>query len=91
MLIGYSRVSKSDGSQNLELQKDALIDFGVNSQYIYEDLASGRKDARPGLISCLKVLQPGNTLVVWKLDRLGRDMKHLVGLVDKLNKKQYWL
>lgn len=86
MLIGYSRVSKSDGSQNLDLQKDALIDFGVDSQYIYEDLASGRKDARPGLISCLKALQPGNTLVVWKLDRLGRDMKHLVGLVDKLNK-----
>jgi DNA invertase Pin-like site-specific DNA recombinase len=86
MLTGYVRVSKSDGSQSLDLQKDALINFGVNPEYIYEDLASGRKDARPGLINCLKALQPGNTLVVWKLDRLSRDMKHLVGLIDKLNK-----
>src|SRR4029453_4872991 len=55
---------------------------------IYEDLASGRKDDRPGLTSCLKALQPGNTLVVWKLDRLGRDLKHLVGLIDTLNQQQ---
>lgn len=87
MLIGYVRVSKSDGSQALTLQKDALIKMGLSPDYIYEDLASGRKDDRPGLKSCLKALQPGNTLVVWKLDRLGRDMKHLVGLIDELNKK----
>jgi len=87
MLIGYVRVSKSDGSQTLDLQKDALIKAGVKPEYIYEDLASGRKDARPGLESCLKALQPHNTLVVWKLDRLGRDLKHLVNLVDDLRKK----
>ncbi len=87
MLIGYIRVSKSDGSQALDLQRDALIKSGVDARYIYDDLASGRKDNRPGLNSCLKALQPGNTLVVWKLDRLGRDMKHLVNLVDELNKK----
>ncbi len=50
----------------------------------YEDLASGRFDDRPGLISCLKALQPGNTLVVWKLDRLGRNLRHLVSTVDDL-------
>ena len=58
------------------------------NQYIYEDLASGRKDNRPGLKACVKALQPGNTLVVWKLDRLGRDMKHLVTLIDELNHKK---
>ena len=87
MLIGYVRVSKSDGSQTLDLQRDALSEAGVDPCRIYEDLASGRKDDRPGLASCLKALQPGNTLVVWKLDRLGRDLKHLVGLVDTLHQR----
>jgi DNA invertase Pin-like site-specific DNA recombinase len=87
MLIGYMRVSKNDGSQTLDLQKDALIKAGIESDYIYEDLASGRKDMRPGLESCLKAVQPGNTLVVWKLDRLGRSLKHLINLVDDLRKK----
>ena len=84
MLIGYVRVSKSDGSQSLTPQQDALLAAGVESARIYQDLASGRKDERPGLSSCLKALQPGNTLVVWKLDRLGRDLKHLVNTVDEL-------
>ncbi len=87
MQIGYVRVSKSDGSQSLDLQKDALIQAGIESEYIYEDLASGRKDYRPGLEACLKALQPGNTLTVWKLDRLGRNLKHLVDLVDELKNK----
>lgn len=88
MLIGYIRVSKSDGSQILDSQRDALHNAGVKNDYIYEDLASGRKDDRPGLKACLKALQPGNTLVVWKLDRLGRDMRHLISLIDELNHKQ---
>ena len=58
---------------------------------IYEDLASGRQDDRPGMTTCLKALQPGNTLVVWKMDRLGRDLKHLVGLVETLNRRQVGL
>jgi DNA invertase Pin-like site-specific DNA recombinase len=91
MLIGYARVSKSDGSQVLDLQRDALVEAGVEASRIYEDLASGRKDDRPGLTTCLKALQPGNTLVVWKLDRLGRDLKHLVDLVDTLNQRQVGL
>ena len=87
MLIGYIRVSKSDGSQVLDLQQDALVDTGVDPHRIYQDLSSGRKDDRPGLRACLKALQPGNTLVVWKLDRLGRDLKHLINTVDDLNKR----
>ena len=88
MFIGYMRVSKQDGSQCLDLQADALIQAGVAPERIYKDLCSGRKDARPGLDACLKALQPGNTLVVWKLDRLGRDLKHLVNTVDDLRKRE---
>lgn len=71
MLIGYVRVSKSDGSQTFEAQIDALLAAGIDQSRICQNLASGRSDARPGLIACVKSLQPGNTLVVWKLDRLG--------------------
>ena len=88
MLIGYMRVSKSDGSQATDLQRDALIEAGVDADHIYEDLASGRKDHRPGLDAGLKALRAGDALVVWKLDRLGRDLKHLVTLVDALRKRQ---
>lgn len=87
MLIGYVRVSKADGSQVLDLQRDALIASGVPEYRIYEDLASGRFDDRPGLNACLKALQPGNTLVVWKLDRLGRSLRHLVNTVEDLKKR----
>ena len=89
--IGYIRVSKSDGSQSLDLQLDALINAGVDSKRIYKDLASGRKDHRPGLENCLKALEPGNNLVIWKLDRLGRDLKHLVNMVDELNNQNIGL
>ena len=88
MLIGYMRVSKSDGTQAVNLQRDALLAAGVAPERLYEDLASGRKDDRPGLRACLKALQPGNTLVVWQLDRLGRDLKHLVTLVEELHQRE---
>lgn len=91
MQIGYIRVSKNDGSQLLDLQRDAMLDAGVDRERIYEDLLSGRKDERPGLDTCMKALQPGNTLVVWKLDRLGRDLKHLVNTVDELSKREIGL
>ena len=71
MLIGYMRVSKADGSQSTNLQRDALIGAGVSPAHLYEDLASGRRDDRPGLAACLKALREGDTLIVWKLDRLG--------------------
>jgi DNA invertase Pin-like site-specific DNA recombinase len=88
MLVGYMRVSKSDGTQAMDLQRDALLAAGVAPERLYEDLASGRKDDRPGLRACLKALQPGNTLVVWKLDRLGRDLKHLVTLMEELHQRE---
>ena len=91
MLLGYARVSKADGSQLLNLQRDALIDAGVVAERLYEDRASGRQDHRPGLDACLKALQPGNTIVVWKLDRLGRDLKHLVSTVDELRARDVGL
>lgn len=87
MLIGYIRVSKADGSQLLDLQKDALLAAGIDDNRIYQDLASGRFDDRPGLLACIKALQPGNTLVVWKLDRLGRSLKHLVNTVEDLKNR----
>lgn len=84
LLIGYAMVSKSDDSQTVAPQRNALLVAGVDPERIYEDLASGRNDARPGLIACLKALQPGNTLVLWKLDRLGRDLRHLVNTAEDL-------
>ncbi len=84
MLIGYMRVSKTDGSQTTDLQRDALIAAGVDPAHLYEDQASGKKDDRPGLAACLKALREGDTLQVWKLDRLGRDLRHLVNTVHDL-------
>ncbi|MDW5315079.1 recombinase family protein [Rhizobium sp. PL01] len=86
-LVGYVRVSKADGSQVLDLQKDALLSAGVQPSMIYEDFASGKQDDRPGLNSCVKALRPSDILVVWKLDRLGRDLRHLVNTVDDLSKR----
>lgn len=84
MLVGYIRVSKADGSQNTNLQRDALLEAGVDENQIYEDLASGKREDRPELNNCLKALRKNDTLVVWKLDRLGRDLRHLVNTVHDL-------
>ncbi len=84
MLIGYMRVSKADGSQTTNLQQDALIAAGVEADHIYEDRASGRLDARPGLDAMLKAIREGDTLVIWKLDRLGRNLRHLVNTIYDL-------
>ncbi len=87
MLIGYMRVSKADGSQTTDLQRDALIAAGVAADHLYDDRASGKLDARPGLDAALKALREGDTLVVWKLDRLGRNLRHLVNTVHDLEKR----
>ncbi|WP_427384090.1 recombinase family protein [Janibacter sp. G56] len=84
MLVGYVRVSKADGSQTTDLQLDAMTTAGVDLERVYEDHASGAKDDRPQLAACLKGLREGDTLVVWKLDRLGRNLRHLVTIVDDL-------
>lgn len=81
MLIGYIRVSTND--QNTELQRQALI--GANCDQIFEDKISGKTLARPGLKRALSRLSAGDTLVVWKLDRLGRSVRHLITLVSELN------
>ncbi len=83
MLIGYARVSTTD--QNLKLQKDALIKVGCEK--IYEDELSGTKDNRPGLSKAIEMLRENDTLVVWKLDRLGRSVKSLIELISELNSK----
>ena len=84
MLVGYMRVSKADGSQTLDLQRDALLAAGVEERHIYEDRASGQSEARPGLDALRKALRSGDTLVVWKLDRLGRNLRDLVNTVHDL-------
>jgi DNA invertase Pin-like site-specific DNA recombinase len=84
MFIGYMRVSKNDGSQTTHLQRDALIAAGVDSKNIYEDYASGKIDERPGLETTLKALRKGDVLIVWKLDRLGRSLHHLVNTIHNL-------
>jgi DNA invertase Pin-like site-specific DNA recombinase len=86
-LIGYMRVSKADGSQVLDLQRDAMRSAGVTERHLYSDAASGKKDDRPGLAACLQALREGDTLVVWKLDRLGRSLRHLVNVVHDLTSR----
>lgn len=83
MLIGYARVSTQD--QNLELQLTALKKAGCKK--LYQDQISGAKNNRPGLQLALEVLRKGDTLVVWKLDRLGRSVKGLIDLVNQLHQK----
>jgi DNA invertase Pin-like site-specific DNA recombinase len=83
MLIGYARVSTQD--QNLELQTTALHKAGCKR--IFEDRVSGSRAERPGLAQATESLRGGDTLVVWKLDRLGRSVKHLVDLVGELQQQ----
>lgn len=85
------RISKAYGSQVLDLQRDALIAAGIAERNIYSDTASGRLDNRPGLESCLKALRHSDTLVVWKLDRLGRSLRHLVNVVHDLTERNVGL
>ncbi len=87
MNIGYARVSKADGSQTINLQHDALVEARVEKENIYFDKAGGRKEDRIELNSCLRSLRKGDTLFVWKLDRLGRSLKHLVNIVQTLAEK----
>jgi DNA invertase Pin-like site-specific DNA recombinase len=84
MLVGYMRVSSDSDRQSTALQRDALIAAGVDARHLFEDKASGMRDDRPGLKSCLDFLKPGDTLVVWKLDRLGRSLPHLLDIVTGL-------
>ena len=84
-LVGYARVSTID--QKLDLQTDALKAAGVEAANIYSDKASGARDDRPGLAKALAALNAGDVLVVWKLDRLGRSIKHLIETVESLRQR----
>jgi DNA invertase Pin-like site-specific DNA recombinase len=84
MLVGYVRISTSDDRQSTDLQRDALQSAGVDERNIHEDKASGARGDRPGLKLCLEFLCAGDVLVVWKLDRLGRSLSHLIEIVRGL-------
>src|SRR5215468_1987738 len=88
-LLGYMRVSTKE--QKLDLQQNALLAAGVPAGYLYDDIASGAKQARPGLAACLKALHPGDTLVVWKLDRIARSLLHLLDILQDLQARQVGL
>ena len=84
-LIGYARVSTND--QELSLQLDALRAHGVTKEHIFFDKLSGTRQDRPGLNACNQALRRGDTLVVWRLDRLGRSMRHLVNMIEDLKER----
>jgi DNA invertase Pin-like site-specific DNA recombinase len=88
-LVGYMRVSTKE--QKFDLQQDAVRAAGVLDRYCYQDVASGAKQARPGLAACLKALHPGDTLVVWKLDRVARSLLHLLEIMQDLQERQVGL
>jgi DNA invertase Pin-like site-specific DNA recombinase len=85
-LIGYMRISTKE--QQLDLQRDALLAAGVQERHLYQDVVSGSKQARPGLTACLKALRAGDTLVVWKLDRLARSTIHLLEVLQDLQAQE---
>ena len=88
MLVGYMRVSSDSDRQSTDLQRDALLAAGVDARHLYEDRASGAKDDRSGLAMALEFVRPGDVLVVWKLDRLGCSLSHLLTSVNALKDKR---
>ena len=84
MLMGYMRVSSDNDRQTTDLQRDALLAAGVDPRHLFEDKASGARDDRPGLQQARAYIRPGDCLVVWKLDRLGRSLSHLLHIVTTL-------
>lgn len=84
MLVGYMRVSSDTDRQTMDLQRDALLEAGVAPRQLFADKASGARDDRPGLQQALASIQAGDCLVVWKLDRLGRSLPHLLQIVTTL-------
>jgi DNA invertase Pin-like site-specific DNA recombinase len=87
MLVGYMRVSTDNDRQVMDLQRDALTAAGVDGRHLYEDRASGSRSDRSGLAAALAFLQSGDCLVVWKLDRLGRSLPHLLATVNDLKER----
>jgi DNA invertase Pin-like site-specific DNA recombinase len=88
MLVGYMRVSSDSDWQSTDLQRDALLAAGVDARQLFEDHASGAKDDRPGLPQAFEFVCPDDVLIVWKLDRLGRSLSHLLSIINCLKDKQ---
>ena len=88
MLVGYMRVSTDSDRQTTDLQRDALIAAGVDERHLFEDKASGTRSDRSGLAAALDYVRTGDCLVVWKLDRLGRSLPHLLEVVTGLEARQ---
>ena len=88
MLVGYMRVSSDSDRQSTDLQRDALLAAGIDPRHLFEDHASGAKDTRTGLGQALEFVRDGDVLVVWKLDRLGRSLSHLLSIVTMLKDKR---
>jgi DNA invertase Pin-like site-specific DNA recombinase len=87
MLVGYMRVSTEGDRQVMDLQRDALLAAGIDERHLFEDRASGSRGDRDGLAKALTFLRPGDCLIVWKLDRLGRSLPHLLTTVTDLKKR----
>lgn len=84
-LIGYARVSTK--KQTLDQQIDALVKFGVDPEMIFTDKMSGTREDRPGLKEMMRIIRKGDTVVVWRLDRLGRSLSHVVRTAEEIHKK----
>lgn len=87
MLVGYMRVSTDGDRQVLDQQRDALLAGGVDERHLFEDRASGNRDDRGGLGKALAFIRPGDCLIVWKLERLGRSLPHLLTTVTGLKER----
>ncbi len=87
MLVGYMRVLTEGDRQVMDLQRDALLAAGVDEQHLFEDRSSGSRGDRQGLAKALALVRPEDCLVVWKLDRLGRSLPHLLTTVTDLKRR----
>lgn len=88
MLVGYIRASFDDGRETMAIQRDALIAAGVDPRYVFEEPSSPASDGRVTLEKCLAILEPGDSLVVWRLDRLGRSIPDLLRTIEDLRRRE---
>ena len=88
MLVGYMLITSDSTGPNATQQREALMEAGVDRWRIFEDHPYGPKDVRPALDEALAALRPGDTLVVWKLDRLGRSLSHLLSILNSLKERR---
>ena len=88
MLLGYARISTNNKKQNIDFQISELKEYGVDERHIFKDYVSGSKDTRPGLNELLDYIKPGDTVVVWKLDRLGRSTSNLLKILEKIKRQR---